>query len=99
MLSQIPPKREYDVLKYQLSKSSTSIGANYEESQNTTSNEFSQRIRISVREALETRYWLKLISALNLCNVELRIFLQKEIDEIIKILRAILKKTNQHHNV
>jgi len=91
--SQIPNKKEYDVLKYQFSKSSTSIGANYEESQSTTFKEFSQRIRICVREALETRYWIKIISALKLGDKILVEYLSKEIEEIIKILKTILRKT------
>ena len=41
-LHTIPYRKEYDVLRYQLSKSATSIGANYEESQTSTYKEFLQ---------------------------------------------------------
>jgi four helix bundle protein len=94
LISKIPNKKEYEVIKYQLSKSATSIGANYEESQSTTKKEFSQKIRISVREALESRYWLKIIYALELSDKELNANLLVEVNEIIKILRAVLKKTS-----
>lgn len=93
LIKQLPQNREFDVLRYQLSKSSTSIGANYEESQSTTFKEFSQRIRICVREALETWYWIKIISALKLGDKILVEYLAKEIEEIIKILKTILRKT------
>ncbi len=55
-LKTIPYRKEYDVLRYQLSKSATSIGANYEESQSATYKEFLQRIKIALREANETIY-------------------------------------------
>lgn len=91
----LPQKRELDVIKYQLSKSATSIGANYEESQTATYNEFIQRIRISLREANETIYWLKIIDALNLGSTENRIKLINEADQIGKILGSIVSKANQ----
>ena len=65
LLIKIPYKKEYEVIRYQLSKSATSIGANYEESQATTRKEFLVKIRISLREALESNYWLRIIKALN----------------------------------
>ena len=83
------------MIKYQLSKSATSIGANYEESQTATYNEFIQRIRISLREANETIYWLKIIDALNLGSTENRIKLINEADQIGKILGSIVSKANQ----
>jgi len=53
-LSTINGFKEYDVFRYQLSKSATSIGANYEEAQTSTYKEFVNRIHISLREAIET---------------------------------------------
>ncbi len=55
MLKEIPYRKEYDVLRYQLSKSATSIGANYEESQNTTYKDFIHKVKIALREANETK--------------------------------------------
>jgi len=65
-LRTIPHDKEYDVFRYQLSKSSSSIGANYEESQACTKNEFKQRIAICLREARETNYWYRVINKLKL---------------------------------
>ena len=66
MLRNIPNRREFDVIRYQLSKSATSMGANHEESQATIKKEFPVKIRISLREALESKDWLRIVSALNL---------------------------------
>ena len=64
LLSYVPYKREFDVLRNQLSKSATSIGANYQESQAASYPEFRQRIQICLRETRETLYWLKLLDKL-----------------------------------
>jgi four helix bundle protein len=61
LLNDLPNKKQYDIFKIQLSKSCTSIGANYEESQASSFAEFRQRIQICLREARETHYWLKVI--------------------------------------
>jgi four helix bundle protein len=92
----IEGRREIDVVKYQLSKSVTSIGANCQETQSTTRKEFSSKIRICVPEALETRYWLQLTRALDLLEEEKINSALRESDEIIKILRTILRKTSVH---
>jgi len=91
----IPMKKEHDVLKYQLSKSATSIGANYEEAQASSYKEFSQKVRISLREAKETKYWLSIIERLSLGNAEKRQFLLKESNEISLILGAIASKVDK----
>ena len=64
-LRTLPRDFEYNVIKLQLTKSSTSIGANYEESQAGSSKaDFRNKVRISLREARESNYWLRLIKAL-----------------------------------
>ena len=55
----LPYVKEMEVFRYQLSKSGTSMGANYEESQAGTYNEFRNRIQICLREAKETNYFLR----------------------------------------
>lgn len=85
---------EINVIKVQLSKSSTSIGANYEESQAGSSKaDFRNKIRIALREASESNYWLRIIKALEIVdNEELSKLLQESL-EIKNILGAILNKT------
>ena len=49
-------------IAYQLAKSGTSVGANYEESQASQSKEdFYYKIGICLREARESNYWLRLL--------------------------------------
>jgi len=78
-----------------LSKSATSIGANYTESQAGSYAEFRQRIQICLREARETHYWLQIIHrlgiVLNKDKQELKRLL-KESKEIQLILGAISSK-------
>ena len=94
LLGRIEKKKEYDVIKYQLSKAATSVGANYEESQSTTRKEFPAKIRISVREALETKYWLQIILTLGILQEGKVRELIRESEEIAKILKTILRKTS-----
>jgi four helix bundle protein len=92
----LPKLREFDSIKYQLSKSATSIGANYTESQAGSFAEFKQRIQICLREARETYYWLKIIQRLDVeNNKENKMNLDqllKEANEIQLILGAISSK-------
>ena len=85
---------EINGIKVQLSKSSASIGANYEESQAGSSKaDFRNKIRISLREAREANYWLRIIKALEISeSQELPSLLQESL-EIKNILGAILNKT------
>ncbi|MBM3712527.1 MAG: four helix bundle protein, partial [Actinobacteria bacterium] len=61
-MRKLPHGKEYDVIKYQLTKSATSSGANYEEAQAASSKlDFKNKINISLREMRESSYWLKII--------------------------------------
>ena len=93
-LKTIPYRKEYEVLRFQLSKSATAIGANYEESQSCTYKEFVQKVRISLREANETKYWLSIINRLGIGNNELCQKLMVEARELSMILGAIATKAD-----
>jgi len=97
-LKTLPYKREYNVLRTQLSKSSTSIGANYQESQAGTSKEFKQRIQICLREAKETNYWYKIISRLQIGDIKERKRLLQESKEIMLIFGSIATKNYEKNN-
>ncbi len=59
-------KPEALVLRNQLTKSGTSIGANYREANRSRSpKDFKNKIKISESEASETVYWLRILSKLN----------------------------------
>jgi four helix bundle protein len=95
MLGDIDKHREFDVIKYQLSKSATSIGANYEEAQSSSYKEFAQKTRISLREANESKYWLKIIANLDLLDKRSVKTLILESEELSKILGSIVSKVHK----
>ncbi|MCO5258647.1 MAG: four helix bundle protein [Crocinitomicaceae bacterium] len=78
-------------LSGQLIRSGTSIGANIREAQRAESRaDFKHKLRVALKEADETKYWLELI------NSEI-IEINKELidlnEEIIRLLVAIIKNT------
>ena len=86
-LRTLPRDFEYNVIKLQLTKSSTSIGANYEESQAGSSKaDFKNKVRISLREARESNYWLRVIKALERSENEQLESLIQESKELKNIL-------------
>jgi len=93
-LRTIPYRREYDVIRFQLSKSATSVGANYEESQNCSYKEFIQKVRIALREANETLYWLNIINRLNIGDKDQCQKIIGEAREIALILGSIVVKSD-----
>ena len=85
-------EREYIISK-QLLRSSTSIGANIEEAIGGQSKrDFLAKISISLKEARETRYWLRLLQESELTQIDVSNY-QKEILSIINILSSIVKTT------
>lgn len=80
----------------QLLRSGTSIGANVEEAIGAISRkDFINKIQIAYREARETSYWIRLLKESNWLEEKLAASFMKDIEEIIKILTAILKRSKQ----
>ncbi|WDT67508.1 four helix bundle protein [Cloacibacterium sp. TD35] len=93
-LRTLPRDFEYNVIKLQLTKLSTSIGANYEESQAGSSKaDFKNKVRISLREARESNYWLRVIKALERSENEQLESLIQESKELKNILASIINNT------
>ena len=89
---------EYKIIKYQLIKSSTSSGANYEESQGAISKaDFHNKIKISLKEMLESNYWLRILK--EILDIEVNVkalnWLINESTELNKILGTIANKTKK----
>jgi len=99
LLRKLPNNHEYSVIRYQLIKSSSSSGANYEESQAGTSRaDFNNKVRIALKEKRESNYWLRLIHATlesKSFDFEELNFLIEESNELSKILGAIVNKTQK----
>lgn len=96
-LRKMPTTTETKIIRYQLTKSATSAGANYEESQAGSSKaDFIFKVEIRLREMRESNYWLRIIEATH-TDVELPMeqlkFLIKESDELKNILASIVKKS------
>ena len=85
--------REF-VLCDQLLGAGTSVGANIEEATQAQSRpDFVSKMSIALKEAYESRYWLRLIlHGKVVVHAEVDVLL-KDIDEIIRILAKILKTT------
>ncbi|MFA5422913.1 MAG: four helix bundle protein [Phycisphaerae bacterium] len=78
-------------LASQIVKSGTSIGANIEEAQAAESRaDFIHKYKISLKEARETIYWLRLVVASNLFTEKSIIGLQAEADEISRVIAQIV---------
>ena len=85
------------VLSKQLLRSGTSIGANVPEANGGISNnDFSAKISIAYKEALETKYWLSLLTDTGFIQKNTYDRLYEQADELCKILFSILKKTRIH---
>ncbi|NOR86206.1 MAG: four helix bundle protein [Bacteroidales bacterium] len=88
-------QKEYTLSK-QILKSGTSIGANSEEAAGSISKkDFRAKFFISYKEARETHYWIRLLRDSNYIDNKLAESLLKDLDEILRILGAILKTVSK----
>lgn len=82
-------KDGYGELAHQLFKSSTSIGANAKEAQNAESKaDFIHKLKIALKEADETEYWLFLCENLDDCKSPGSLI--SKLSVILKILTKII---------
>ena len=78
----------------QLVRSAGSVGANYiEANESLGKKDFMMRIKISRKEAKESRYWLKLVNCSKDSEEEQKNLIQ-EADELMRIFGAIVEKTS-----
>lgn len=81
-------------LASQLLRSGTSVGANVEEAQAGQSKpDFVSKLSIACKEARETHYWLRLLSAADIVPTDRLQALQDEANQLIAILTTIVKKS------
>jgi four helix bundle protein len=80
----------------QILRAGTSIGANLEEAQGGHSKrDFIAKCRISLKEARETLFWLRLFSATDLIRPNRIDSLAREANEIVAILTTIVKNASR----
>ena len=83
------------ILSKQILKSGTSIGANVEEACSAQSKkEFVAKLNISLKEGKETHYWLRLLYNGGFIDKKMFDSIIADCEEIIAILTAILKSSN-----
>jgi four helix bundle protein len=85
-----------NTISFQLSKSSTSAGANYEESQGASSKkDFHNKVRIALKEMRESNYWLRIPRAISSDEDRELDRLVDESDQLKKILGKISSKVGK----
>lgn len=98
-LKELTPNIQNDTISYQLSKSSTSAGANYEESQGASSKrDFHNKVRISLKEMRESNYWLRILRAIKETEDNELDYLVDESEQLKKILGKICSKVGKELN-
>ena len=89
----LPNTPESRVIKNQIAKSGTSIGANYREANRSRSKaDFANKIKICESEASETMYWLEIIRDLFLVDSNKLKIIIIEADELLAIFTSISSK-------
>lgn len=88
-------KKEY-VLSKQLLRSGTSIGANIAEAEQAQSKpDFISKMNIALKEAAETKYWIKLLHATNYLIKDETISILDDCVELERILVKIIKSSKK----
>ena len=88
----LPNTPEGKVVRNQVMKSGTSVGANYREANRSRSRaEFKSRIKICESEASETQYWMELIGEAGWLTLPQVKGEYKECSELLAIFTAIGK--------
>lgn len=88
----LPSTPEGRVIRNQITKSGTSVGANYREANRARSKaDFLNKISIAESEASETEYWLEIIEELQWLEKSGTEFILKETCELLAIFTSIGK--------
>ena len=93
--SLLPNTVEGKIIRNQLTKAGTSIGANYREANRARSKaDFKNKIKICESEASETCYWLEIIQDLNWIENKEPESMLAESNELLAIFSSIGKNLN-----
>jgi len=92
----IEEKKEY-ILSKQLMRAGTSVGANIEEAHFAQSRgDVISKLSIALKEATETRYWLRLLTDTQYARPEDSSILKRQAENIISILVASIKTAKKN---
>ena len=88
-------RNEY-VMSKQILKCGTSIGANVAEAQKGQSKaDFTAKMQISLKEANETEYWLRLLHRTEYITKEQFASMHRDVKELIALLSSICKSSKE----
>ncbi|HYF51611.1 MAG TPA: four helix bundle protein [Planctomycetota bacterium] len=91
--STLPRRREFDIIAGQLTRSATSLGANYRAAlRGRSSKEFIAKLGICEEEADESLYWLELLEALATKEHSELTRLMDEANQLVAIIVASKKR-------
>ncbi|KYJ86116.1 four helix bundle protein [Sulfurovum riftiae] len=91
-------KKEF-ILSKQLLRSGTAIGALIAEGKYAQSKlDFINKLSISLKEANETKYWLRLLKDCNYLQEKLALSLLDDIEHLLKILASSIKTAKENIN-
>ena len=80
----------------QILQSGTSPAPNYAEARSAeSSNDFIHKLKIALKELNETAVWLKIITQSKMLSIEECIDLQKECDELCRIISSSVKTSQK----
>ncbi len=95
----IRKQEEEYIITRQLTRSSTSVGANVREARNAESKaDFIHKLSIAQKECDESIYWLELMMEFTDADTFTLKKLHSEANELLKILRTIVVRTKENVN-
>ena len=95
LCAKLPNTTEGKVVRYQMAKAGTSIGANYREANRSRSKaDFKSKIKICESESSETNYWLKIIRFMKWLDKKETEWEYVESEELLAIFTSTGKNLN-----
>lgn len=96
LFTSIPHTQENDVVRFQLAKSATAMGAKYEESQRTNSPaDVHYKMGIALQQARESAYWLQVMQRMDIGDPQKIGRLITESGQIQTLLETILREMSR----
>jgi four helix bundle protein len=87
------------ILSHQLVRSGTSVGAIIREAEHAESTkDFIHKLNIGLKETNESKYWLDLLVATDFITTKMYNSLNKDCEELLKLLIASVKQVNFDSN-
>ena len=99
LYKQLSTKNCEYVISKQILKAGTSIGANIAEAEHAQSrSDYTSKMTIALKEADETRYWIRLLEAASYISHEEAESLLSDCVELIRILASTVKSLKNNGN-